>query len=102
MPFLTESNLVHEPAGNFTEQAETVELSRSFTGQYLTKDGSGNLIESSIRGALGQFSDHSSTRVFRFLMYNEKPSDQHSLHDLEIDAVSRETSGGITPLGNAP
>jgi hypothetical protein len=88
MPFLTETTLANEPVGNFAEQAETVELSRSFTGRNVAY---GN-IETSIRSALGHYSDHASTRVFRFLMYNEKPSDQHNLHDLEIDAVRRHES----------
>lgn len=84
---MTETNLINEPVGNFSEQVEVVELSRSFTGRNLVNDGYGNLIATSIRSAFGQFSDHASSRVFRYLMYNEKPSDQHTLHDLEIDAV---------------
>jgi hypothetical protein len=82
MPFLREA-FEHEPAVNFAEQEA---LFRTPTGDSLRSDRSS--LDSLTEG-LRRFSDGSSLRHYFFHTQNEKPSDDHNIHDIEFNAVSR-------------
>ena len=120
LPFLQEaSGLISEPAQNF----ETVEFHRTKFGfqsdadfsfseeaaaastqsaAILSKQSDStlstngrSLLEEGIRNAVSKYSDGANLRPFRFLMSNEKPSDDHGLLDVEENTVRLESR----PLG---
>jgi hypothetical protein len=70
----------------------------SFLGS-LTGSFSGNnanlqlsLLERSMRYTLGRFSDGDSLRMFQFAVEDEKPSDLHGLHDIELNSFEERIS----------
>lgn len=46
-----------------------------------------SVLENGIRNFAGRYSDGTSLRLFNFLVHAEKPSDEHGLHDIEINGV---------------
>ena len=120
MPFLQEKyNLSKEPAGNF----ESVKLYRTTSGVHhsveefekRTSDTSHNEgSPSGRRNALGNTlrrmvslagsSRETSYRPFEFLMHTEKPSDEHTLYDVEHNSVCiiRGEYDGLEPIDSTP
>ena len=86
MPFLRET-FENEPLSNFSEK-EKVTYGRTPTGDELNSY-QGSPVGSSIRSSARKFSDGNSLRRFLFIVDTEKPSDQHELHDIEYNAVSK-------------
>lgn len=79
MPFLRQA-FEHEPAANFINKEAWLRTS--------TRDslGSGR---SALDSQIGRHSDHgNSLRHFFFHIHDDKPSDDHNIHDIEFNAVS--------------
>lgn len=51
-----------------------------------------SILAQSVRTVLSKFSDGASLRLFEYMVDAEKPSDQHELHDLEINAFEERLS----------
>jgi len=104
MPFLREhSQRSKEPPGNF----QSVKFYRTLTGEKseehamsddlnksnlsersLLNTSQASLLERSIRSIRSRaFSDGNSLRKIDFILQYEKPSDEHDLHDIDVDTV---------------
>lgn len=80
MPFLRE-NFGNEPASNFGKQEA---LLRTPGGIALESDRAESF--SSVPESLRRFSDGASLRNFFFSVRTERPSDEHSMYDIEFNA----------------
>jgi hypothetical protein len=79
MPFLTEA-FEHEPAANFDEKEALLRTSSG--GSHSARSSLDSLTD-----GLRRFSDGSSLRHLFFHTIDEKPSDDHNVHDIEFNAV---------------
>jgi len=81
----------HEPEENFVEKStnedgrEKQVLRMTISGGAKESSRTSSRFAESIRSFVGKFSDGASTRAFQFLVHEEKPSEQHDLHDFEFD-----------------
>lgn len=74
------SGLYHNPVDSSSGRART---------QVTWTRRASSVVEQSLNVLTsGKFSDGSSTRLFNFRVDSEKPSDEHTLYDLEENEVS--------------
>jgi len=110
MPFLTVHEQTDEPAENFlhkelctyfvevgggpqTLEGNTIDETSSLLGSSsVPETHRASALENSLRNTIGFFSDGASARRFNFLIDTEKPSDQHEIHDLEINTFEETLS----------
>lgn len=81
MPFLREA-FGDEPVSNFSDRNQENLLITPSGASLRTQESIGSLPES-----LRKFSDGKSLRNILFKVEQEKPSDEHDIHDIELNAV---------------
>lgn len=93
MPFLREARLCKEPSSNFvtfyrTQTGEKAYRTRTSQGESSEDHTFTKSIASSIRRAIGTYSDGAALRGFDFLVHSQRPSNERSVYDMEVNTVS--------------